>query len=128
MLSKYKILFSLLLAGVVYTSSAVAEPDFYKINSDSVRAGATLILRDRPVVRHSRRVGGITEGTDCIRNLGCHGGISAEDAAKITSARQARRANIPARWCQVEYQGKKGWIQGRFLAESTNTECAAAKP
>jgi hypothetical protein len=125
MLSKLKMLVVLMLAGVVYASSTLAEPTFYKINSDKVRAGATLILRDRPVMRHSKRVGGITEGSDCIRNLGCHGGKTADQVANTKSA---RRASVPARWCQVEYQGKTGWIQGRFLAESTNPECEAGAP
>ena len=45
MLTNYKIVI-FMLAGLIFTGSAVAEPDFYKVRPDSVRAGATLILRN----------------------------------------------------------------------------------
>ena len=128
MLSKLKIIVVLMLAGVVYTTSAVAEPSFYKVRPGSIRSGATLILRAQPQVRHSKRLGGVPDGSDCLRNLGCQGGMSETDLANLNSAQFARASRKNPRWCQIEYQGKTGWIQGRFLAESTNTECAAAKP
>ena len=128
MLTNYKIgIF--MLVGLIFTGSAVAEPDFYKVRPDSVRAGATLILRGQPKVRHSKRLGGVPYNADCLRNLGCQGGLSAEEAAKLSPANQARRSRQSPRWCQVEYNGKTGWIQGRFLAESLtpSEKCAAAK-
>ncbi len=127
MLAKYKVFVSLMLAGVVYTTSAVAEPNFYKVRPDSIRSGATLILRSQPQVRHSKRVGGVPDGSDCLRNLGCQGGMKEVDLANLSSAQFARQSRKNPRWCQIEYQGKIGWIQGRFLAESTNTECATTK-
>ena len=119
----------LMLVGLIFAGSAVAEPDFYKVRPDSVRAGATLILREQPKVRHSKRLGGVPYNADCLRNLGCQGGLSADEAAKLSPANQARRSRQSPRWCQVEYNGKTGWIQGRFLAESLtpSEKCAAAK-
>jgi hypothetical protein len=126
MLSKLKMLVVLMLAGVVYTSSAVAEPTFYKVRPGSIRSGATLILRAQPQARNSKRIGGVPDGTDCLRNLGCQGGMKEADLANLNSHQFARHSRKNPRWCQVEYQGKTGWIQGRFLAESTNAECAPA--
>jgi hypothetical protein len=119
----------LMLAGFIFAGSAVAEPDFYKVRPDSVRAGATLILREHPKVRHSKRLGGVPYNADCLRNLGCQGGLSADEAAKLSPANQARRSRQSPRWCQIEYNGMTGWIQGRFLAESLtpSEKCAAAK-
>ena len=119
----------LMLAGFIFAGSAVAEPDFYKVRPDSVRAGATLILREQPKVRHSKRLGGVPYNADCLRNLGCQGGLSADEAAKLSPANQARRSRQSPRWCQVEYNGMTGWIQGRFLAESTtpSDKCVATK-
>jgi hypothetical protein len=119
----------LMLAGLIFAGSAVAEPDFYKVRPDSVRAGATLILREHPKVRHSKRLGGVPYNADCLRNLGCQGGLSADEAAKLSPANQARRSRQSPRWCQVEYNGMTGWIQGRFLDESLtpSEKCAATK-
>jgi len=118
-----------MLVGIIFAGSAVAEPDFYKVRPDSVRAGATLILREQPKVRRSKRLGGVPYNADCLRNLGCQGGLSADEAAKLSPANQARRSRQSPRWCQIEYNGLMGWIQGRFLAESLtpSEKCAAAK-
>jgi hypothetical protein len=119
----------LMLVGLIFTGSAVAEPDFYKVRPDSLRAGATLILREHPKVRHSKKLGGVPYNADCIRNLGCQGGLSADEAAKLSPANQARRSRRSPRWCQIEYNGMTGWIQGRFLSESPtpSAECVAKK-
>ena len=119
----------LLLVGLIFAGSAFAEPDFYKVRPDSVRAGATLILREQPKVRRSKRLGGVPYNADCLRNLGCQGGLSADEAAKLSPANQARRSRQSPRWCQIEYNGMTGWIQGRFLAESLtpSEKCAATK-
>lgn len=119
----------LIFLGLLITGSALAEPDFYKVRPDSVRQGATLILREKPQVRHSKRLGGVPYNADCLRNLGCQGGLTEGEAAALSPANQARLSRKNPRWCQIEYQGKTGWIQGRFLAESTtaSTECAAVK-
>jgi len=118
-----------MLVGLIFTGSAVAEPDFYKVRPDSVRKGATLVLREQPRVRHSKRLGGVPYNADCLRNLGCQGGLSVDEAAKLSPANQARRSRQSPRWCQVEYNGMTGWIQGRFLAESLtpSAECIAKK-
>jgi len=104
-------------------------PIFIRFVLIGVRAGATLILREKPRVRHSKRLGGVPYNADCLRNLGCQGGLSAEEAAKLSPANQARRSRQSPRWCQVEYNGMTGWIQGRFLAESLtpSAKCVATK-
>ena len=118
-----------MLVGLIFTGSAIAEPDFYKIRPGSVRAGATLILREKPKVRHSKRLGGVPYNADCLRNLGCQGGLSADEAARLSPANQARRSRQRPRWCQLEYNGMTGWIQGRFLSESPtpSEKCVATK-
>ena len=119
----------LMLVGLFFAGSAIAEPDFYKVRPNSVRTGATLILREQPKVRNSKRLGGVPYNADCLRNLGCQGGLSVDEAAKLSPANQARRSRQSPRWCQIEYNGMTGWIQGRFLSESlTPTEkCVATK-
>ena len=118
-----------MLVGLIFAGSAIAEPDFYTVRPDSVRAGAILILREKPKVRHSKRLGGVPYNADCLRNLGCQGGLSADEAAKLSPANQARRSRKSPRWCQVEYNGMTGWIQGRFLSESLtpSEKCVAKK-
>ena len=79
-------------------------------------------LRAEPRV-DAPRVGMVSAGALCLRNLGCEGGLTLEEFSTLSEAdRQVRLAERP-RWCKVEYRGTRGWIPGHHLAEAP---CVAA--
>lgn len=50
-----------------------------------------------------------------LKNLGCSGVASFEQWQKMSEGERVRSAR--ARWCKVQYNGKVGWVAGRFLME-----------
>jgi len=36
---------------------------------------------------------------------------------RLNQAEQAKCLRQNPRWCQIEYQGVKGWVAGRYLVE-----------
>jgi hypothetical protein len=104
----------LLAAG---SCAAIAEadgPDFYRIKG--VAAGDTLAIRSAPNARAAKRAE-IPSNGQCIRNLGCKGGLSFQEFAKLSPAEQAKCLKRNPRWCKVEYHGVTGWAAGRYLTE-----------
>mgnify|MGYP000377278177 CR=1 FL=1 len=105
----------LVLAGLVLSGPAMAEadgPDFWRVVG--VRADDVLNLHPEPTAR-SKTIAGIPYDANGLRNLGCRSGPTFAQWQRMTDAE--REASKRARWCQVEYQGSKGWVAGRFLAE-----------
>lgn len=110
-----------LLAGwlVFGASQAAADaggPDFFRVIG--VAADDVLNIRAEPDP-HSAKVGEIPPGGSCIRNLGCRGGLTFEEFTTLDNARQAARLRENPRWCRIEYQGREGWVAGRFIAEGS---------
>ena len=109
------------LAGPVHATAD--GPDFYRARS--IAPGGSTPLRAAPQ-DDAPAVGRIGAGATCLRNLGCQGGLSLEEFSTLSEpARQQRLAENP-RWCQVLYQGRSGWVPGRYLAESASA-CASSR-
>lgn len=91
-------------------------PDFYKVRD--VSAGDTLNIRAEPRP-DAARLGEIPPDGNCIRNLGCQGGLTLLEFTTLTKEQQARRIRENPRWCRIEYRGIPGWVAGRYLAEDS---------
>ena len=91
-------------------------PDYYCVHG--VAANDTLIIHSKADL-HSEKLGEIPSGADCVRNLGCKGGLSLEEYINLSKKEQAAAIKDHPRWCYIEYQEIKGWVTGRFLAEGS---------
>jgi hypothetical protein len=112
-----KILFLFLMITVTGFAHAEADgPDFYRVHG--VASDDVLNIRSH-ADPHAGKVGEIPPGADCVRNLGCKGGLSMEEFTTLSKREQAAAKKDHPRRCQVEYQGVKGWVSGHFLAEGS---------
>ena len=89
-------------------------PDWFRVVD--VAADDVLNIRAEPSAG-SEKLGSIPPGSDCVRNLGCRGGLTLEEFTTLTPEQQAARLRENPRWCKVEYEGATGWVAGRYLAE-----------
>jgi len=97
------------------TANAEADgPDYYRVSD--VAAAALLNIRAEPTSQ-ATKVGSIPPNADCVRNLGCQGGLTLQEFTTLNQAEQAKRLQQNPRWCQIEYQGVTGWVAGRYLVE-----------
>ena len=113
----YPYLITVLLA--FFTGQLLAEadgPDFYKVRD--VSFNDTLAIRAEPHT-DAARLGEIPPDGNCIRNLGCQGGLTLLEFTTLTQEQQARRLLENPRWCRVKYRGITGWVAGRYLAEDS---------
>ena len=104
---------------VLYPTPAAAEadgPDYYRVTA--VAADDALNIRAEPNA-HAAVVGRIPANADCVRNLGCRGGLTFTEFSTLSKAEQAERLRENPRWCRVEYQGVTGWVAGRYVAEGS---------
>jgi uncharacterized protein YraI len=93
-------------------------PDFYRVQG--VSSGGALNLRAEPSAS-AQRIGAIPADGQCLRNLGCRGGLTFQEYSTLSEADRKRRADANPRWCKVEFEGKVGWVAGRYLAEGPCT-------
>ena len=113
---------------VLLPGTAVAEadgPDFYQVRD--ISSGETLGIHAEPDP-DATRLGEIPPQGDCIRNLGCRGGLTFEEFTTLSKEQQARRLKDNPRWCRIEYQGIVGWVAGRYLAEGHCADAGARRP
>jgi hypothetical protein len=102
-----------LLAAIPALAQAVADgPDFWAVTG--VASNDALNLRVAPNA-DSRRIARIAFNARGLRNLGCANHVTFEQWKRMTQAQKDRAAR--GRWCQVEYNGMRGWVAGRFLKE-----------
>lgn len=104
---------------VAQSGEALAEadgPDYYRVVN--VADNDVLNIRAQPTAK-ARKIGEIPPGADCVRNLGCQGGLTLHEFTTLSEAQKAERLRQNPRWCQVEYQGIRGWVAGRYLAEGS---------
>ncbi|TVQ89773.1 MAG: SH3 domain-containing protein [Chromatiaceae bacterium] len=87
-------------------------PDFYRV----VGAEPELAVYAEPDAA-AAILGTIPTGSDCVRNLGCQGGLTLEEFTTLDEAAQAARLREKPRWCRVEFKGLTGWVPGVFLRE-----------
>lgn len=104
----------LLAAGVV--RSEADGPDHFQVTG--VAANDVLNLRAAPNPK-AAKVGVIPPNANCVRNLGCRGGLSFQDYSTLSPAQQKERLRQHPRWCRVEYRGVSGWVAGRYLTEGS---------
>ena len=103
------------LCGVVIPSPSPAQqhapsPPFWAVTG--VRANDVLHLRDMPAAE-SKSLAGIPARAHGLKNLGCRNNVpSLEEWMRMS---KAQRELAATQWCRVEYQGKQGWVAGRFL-------------
>jgi uncharacterized protein len=107
---------ALVLIGLLLASSGFAqdgEPDYFRITN--VKKDDNVNVRRQPNA-DARIVGKIPKDADGVKNLGCNrGGLTEKQWEKAKEAR--KKDALRRRWCQVEYDGVKGWVSARFLEE-----------
>jgi uncharacterized protein YgiM (DUF1202 family) len=104
---------AVLAAAPAYAQTAATDgPSFWAVTG--VRSDDALNLRVAPNA-DSRRIAKIPYNARGIRNYGCPNHVTFEQWKRMTEAQRDRAAR--SRWCQVEYNGLKGWVAGRFLKE-----------
>jgi hypothetical protein len=104
-----------LVASHLNMAHATADgPDFYKVQG--APDGGSLPLRATPDA--STPLGFIPVNADCVRNMGCQGGLTLQEFTSLTDKEKAKRLAANPRWCKVAYQGLAGWVEGRFLTEA----------
>lgn len=104
---------ALLLAAFSHAAGGqTGGPDFWAVTG--VASDDVLNLRVAPNA-DSRMIARIPYNARGLRNFGCPNQVTFEQWLKMTEAQRDRAAR--SRWCQVEFNGKKGWVNGRFLKE-----------
>lgn len=110
---------TLAVLGLVGNGTGLADadgPDFYRVTG--VAVGDVLNIRAEPDAG-AEKVGSIPPDADCVRSLGCRGGLTFEEFTTLDEEQQAQRLKENPRWCRIEYQGVTGWVAGRYLAEGS---------
>jgi hypothetical protein len=124
--SPHKAIYPLFFAlGAIQLNLALATadgPDFYKVQG--APDGGNLPLHATPGA--TAPLGFIPGHAECVRNLGCQGGLSFEEFTSLSDKDKAERLAANPRWCKVAYQGLTGWVEGKFLTEAPCTNSAYA--
>ena len=105
---------ALLLVAPLAASATADGPDYYRVRG--VSPGSALNLRAEPSIG-APRIARIPADAQCVRNLGCRGGLTFEEFTTLSPAERERRERENPRWCNVEYEGRVGWAAARYLAE-----------
>lgn len=104
--------FALLAAAPALAQAAADGPDTWAVTG--VDSDDALNLRVAPNA-DSKRIGKIPFNARGLKNLGCPNHVTFDQWKRMTQAQKDFAAR--ARWCEVEYNGTKGWVAGRFLKE-----------
>jgi len=102
---------------IVFPSVSYAEadgPDFWQVRN--VASGDVLNIRAEPNGK-AVIIGKIPFDGQCLRNLGCKGGLTFEEATTLSKEEKKALNKKRPRWCKVEYEGTVGWVAGRYLRE-----------
>lgn len=105
---------ALLAAAPVVASAQADGPDYWAVTG--VQPNDALNLRIAPDAE-SRTIARIPFNARGIRNRGCPTSVTFEQWKRMSETQRDWSAR--ARWCEVEYQGKRGWVAGRFLKEDS---------
>ncbi|MBX9589391.1 MAG: SH3 domain-containing protein [Hyphomonadaceae bacterium] len=98
-------------SGLVHGQGADG-PDFWAVTG--VRSNDALNMRMAPNA-DSEAIARIPYNARGLKNHGCPNDVTFEQWKRMTKAQRDQAAR--SRWCQVEYEGRKGWVAGRFLRE-----------
>ena len=94
-------------------------PDYYTVKR--VASNDVLNIRSK-ADPNANKVGEIPPEADCVKNLGCKGGLTMSEFIDLSKEEQAAILRKRPRWCQVEYRGIRGWVSARYLAEGSCTK------
>jgi uncharacterized protein YgiM (DUF1202 family) len=61
----------------------------------------------------SERIGKIPHNARGLKNFGCPNRVTFEQWKRMSPTQRNWAAR--SRWCEVEYQGMKGWVASRYL-------------
>lgn len=111
-----KLIIPLLIAVSGVVLAEADGPDYYRVHG--VVGNDVLNMRSEGHWR-ATKVGEIPPGAGCVRNLGCEGGVTMDEYMNLSKREQAEIVKKRPRWCLVEYQGTRGWVSGRYLAEGS---------
>jgi hypothetical protein len=100
-------------AGLAQTAGG---PDYWAVTG--VRPNDALNMRMAPNA-DSEAILRIPHNARGLKNYGCPNDVTFEQWKRMTPGQRDQAAR--SRWCQVEYQGRKGWVAGRFLREDSGT-------
>jgi|SRR5262245_34525031 len=90
----------------------VLDPEFWAVTG--VGSDDALNLRVAPDA-NSQSIARIPFNAKGLKNHGCPNHVTFQQWKRMTQVQKDQAAR--ARWCEVEYRGKKGWVAGRFLKE-----------
>jgi len=110
------LLATLMLSGAGNAAAEADGPDYWTVHG--VAADDVLNLR-AAAGPHADKVAEIPPGAGCLKNLGCKGGLTMEEFTTLSKKEQEARQLKHPRWCQVEYQGQRGWVSGHYLREGS---------
>ncbi len=99
-------------ASAGFAVAAASGPDSWDVSGvearDTLSMHATASARSKVIAR-------IPHDAKGLKNLGCRGAPSFQQWTRMGEAERARASR--SRWCRVSYQGKTGWVAGRYLRE-----------
>ncbi len=104
---------------IIVSGLALADadgPDYFKVNGVASDDVLNMRIKADP---DAKKVGEIPPGADCVKNLGCKGGLTMSEFTDLSKEEQATILRKRPRWCHVEYRGVKGWVSARYLAEGS---------
>ena len=102
----------LLVAAPAPAQTAAEGPDYWAVTG--VPYYDTLNLRTAPDA-DSKRIAKIPHNARGLKNYGCPNHVTFEQWKRMTQAQKDWASR--SRWCQIEYNGMRGWVAGRFLRE-----------
>ena len=91
-------------------------PDHWMLSG--LEPGDGLALRAEPTFK-GQVLDRLPHRVRCLKNLGCVGGLDFESYQAASPDERAAAERAEPRWCQVEYNGHKGWVPARYLKEET---------
>ena len=94
-------------------------PDYFKVNGVAINDVLNMHAKADSDVK---KVGEIPPGADCVKNLGCKGGLTMSEFIDLSKEKQAAILRKRPRWCYVEYQGVQGWVSARYIIEGSCTK------
>jgi SH3-like domain-containing protein len=109
----------LLLLSLLIPALALAEadgPDFFKVSG--VASDDALNVHAEAHVK-SKVIGEIAPGMDCLKNLGCKGGLTMNESMTLSKEKQAEIERKRPRWCKIDFDGIQGWVYAQYISEGS---------
>ena len=77
-------------------------PDYFRVSG--VASNDVLSIRSE-ANPHAKKVGEIPPGADCVKNLGCKGGLTTSEFTDLSKKEQAVIKRERPRWCHIVGKG-----------------------